>query len=552
MATRRQVFTAAAHQVLLDNPEMYRNISNLQALRREQAGRWAQRALLLQDPGAGMVERAFMNAGEMDEQIPKLLDTKAKILKPIQEKAMEALKKKVELDDTLAKILIANINAEGQTKASGASALADLGTKQFETAAKTAELQMETWKNGVSSAAPKDQRGVEEVDALYGAALALDAGGGTSDTVAAEELFRGKSPAVVAGLLAKAYETADDRVVENVKGAIAASGMEKGLVSYVANHEANAANFSDTFKTLAVETQLSKGEDDTRTQADMLQQSVKATYVSTTPSRGKQLRQTLDALGDPVIAQQLNDAISQALSPEDEKILDQVDEALKKAQESKELASPTEIREQMRTSAGGVETFQKKLKQAGVEDEKLIGMGAAFRRAARQQARGQVKELEGEGDAAVVSTRRLALSKAEALARKNKAPGWADYSDKPPKGEKPKPDDSRPDAAGDIKLGGSVLPSSGEEEEDIKLGGGVLPSSEPTEGEAVKREEAALGALDAGRAARRSGALNSLRTLLSKPRPVAPSAEPEDEEEVYVDTGPRPRPQGYKWGSGRV
>ena len=64
--------------------------------------------------------------------------------------------------------------------------------------------------------------------------------------------------------------------------------------------------------------------------------------------------------------------------------------------------------------------------------------------------------------------------------------------------------------------------------------------------------EAGAGALDAGRAARRSGALNSLRTLLSKPRPVAPSAEPKDEEEVYVDTGPLPRPPGYKWGSGRV
>jgi hypothetical protein len=329
--------------------------------------------------------------------------------------------------------------------------------------------------------------------------------------------------------------------------------MEEGLLSYVANHEANAQKFSDTFGTLAVETQLSKGKDDTRTQADLLQQSVKSTYINSGPARGAMLRQTLDALGDPVIAQQLNDAISQGISPEERRALDQVDELLKKAQESKELASPTEIREQMRTSAGGVETFQEKLKQAGVEDEKLIGMGAAFRRAARQQARGQVKELDGEGDAAVVNTRRLALSKAEALARKNKAPGWADYSDEPPKGEKPKPDDSKTDAAGDIKLGGSVLPSSGEEEEDIKLGGGVLPSSEPAEGAAVKREEAALGALDAGRAARRSGALNSLRTLLSKPRPVAPSAEPEDEEEeVYVDTGPRSRPTGYKWGSGRV
>lgn len=549
MATRRQIFTAAAHQVLLDNPEMYRNISNLQALRREQAGRWAQQMLLLNDPGPGMVERAFMNAGEMDEQIPKLLETRAKILKPIQEKAAKALDDKMGYNGDLVKILTANISAEGQIKASGVGAIANVTQAQFDAAIKVAQGKADLLDRGIDMAAPKDDAGLAKVDSLFRAALGKDAGGGNSPTVDATEALRTATPSELAGLMKQARETGNQDVYDTVKGALQQAGRMDEMLSHVASSEAYIADATDTYTLLGIESQLSKPDGDSRTQADMALQNIKGAFLNSGPGRGKMLRETLDALGDEKYLEQLDAAISQEISPEEKKALDQVDEALKKAQENKELASPTEIREQMRTSAGGVETFQEKLKQAGVEDEKLIGMGAAFRRAARQQARGQVKELEGEGDAAVVNTRRLALSKAEALARKNKAPGWADYSDAPSNGvtSKPEAKEAAPSRPGiDPKL--DELPDKPDEKVEVEApaatSGGV-----DTRGAAY---EAGAGALDAGRAARRSGALNSLRTLLSKPRSVAPIAEPENEEEVYVDTGPRPRPPGYKWGSGRV
>ena len=568
MATRREVLTAAAHKVLLENPEMYRNIANVQALRKEQARRWTQRIVGLNDPGPGSVEQAFMSSGEMNDLIPKLLDQKAKLLKPIAEKATEALKQKAGLDETLGKILIANIGAEGQSKTAWLNASGGLNQAALKISFEALEKQGEYARDALGLSVPKDEASTAKIIEAYDAALGKSAGGGNAPQGTAEDLVRTMSPGQVAGLLHKAIETGDSGVVTLMEDLIGQSGKRPAMLEYMAAKAAEDEGMQDKFSALVLGVTVD-GEKGV-SQVDRMQQILSQGLVATNPSRGATLRKTLDAMGDPKFNKQLDDAIEQATTDDEKKALKDVDDALAKANASVDLAMPTEMREQIRTSSGYVEEAENALEQAGIEDDgKLMGLGAAARRAARQQARGLTKDLEGQGADATVSTRRLALSKAQALARKNKAPGWANSED-----EKVEEGVEAARAAAKAKGKERPNPVNGsfelDDDDNSDIDTGVLDNKEgmgtfrgveyddgmkirPTAREQV--DEAAQTGLDAASASRRSGAAAALRRLLGgsrpRPAPIEPAAEDEEPEEVVADAPPSRRPADY-WSSRRA
>lgn len=570
MATRREVMTAAAHKVLLENPEMYRNITNVQALRKEQARRWAQRIVGLNDPGPGSVEQAFMYSGEMSDLIPKLLEQKSRLLKPLAEKAMEALKQKPGLDETLGKILIANIGAEGQTGAALINASGALSQDALELSLKSLDQQGQYARDALGFATPKDEVSVAKITAAYASATARTASGGDSSQTEAEDLLRAMPPEQVAGVMLKALESEDSGVVDQVESLIERAGQQGPMVSFMATKALEDEGMKAKFNAFGLGVTVS-GEKGT-SQVDLMQQMLSRGMVATHPGRGATLRKTLDAMGDPKLKQQLDDAIEQKTTPEEKKALKDVDDALAKANKEVDLTSPTEMREQIRTSSGYVEEAERALKQAGIEDDgKLMGLGAAARRAARQQSRGLEKSLEGEGETATVSTRRLALSKAQSLARKNKAPGWANSEDdktaegvdaaRAAEAAKVKniktPDKETPllgsfelndaDYTDDIKVGAR-------KDEEPNFGGGVMPPSlEDAEPSARKKvEEASKESIDAARTSRRSGAAGALKGMMegfrNKPVPEIPE---EDDEEKRADAGPAKRPADY-WRTRRA
>ena len=566
MATRREVMTAAAHKVLLENPEMYRNITNVQALRKEQARRWTQRIVGLNDPGPGSVEQAFMYSGEMSDLIPKLLDQKSRLLRPLAEKATEALKQRTGLDDTLGKILIANIGAEGQTGAAFINASGGLSQDALELSLKGLEQQGQYARDALGFATPKDPVAVDKITAAYASATARTASGGDSSQSEAESLLRAMPPGEVAGVMLKALESGDSDVVSQVESLIKQADQQGPMVAFMATKALEDEGMKAKFNAFGLGVTVS-GEEGT-SQVDRMQKVLSRGMVATHPGRGATIRKTLDAMGDPKFKQQLDDAIDQKTTPEEKKALKDVDDALAKANKEVDLTSPTEMREQIRTSSGYVEEAERALKQAGIEDDgRLKGLGAAARRAARQQSRGLEKSLEGAGEAATVSTRRLALSKAQSLARKNKAPGWANSEDdktdegveaarakstEPAEGKKKDPTDGSfdlndADYTDDIKVGTR-------KDEELNSGGGVMPPSledaEPSAREKV--EEASKANIDAARASRRSGAAGALKGMMegfrNKPAPEVPE---EDEDEKFVDAGPAKRPADY-WRTRRA
>ena len=548
MANRREVLTAAAHKVLLDNPEMYRNIANVQALRKEQARRWTQRIVGLNDPGPGSVEQAFMSSGDMNEIIPKLLDQKAKLLKPLAEKATEALKQKVGMDDSLAKILIANIGAEGQSKAAWLNASGGLNQEALKISFEALEKQGQYTRDALGLAAPTDDMSVANIDKAYAAALGRSAGGGESSQTEAEALVKAATPAELAGLLNRAYQSKDEGVIERIGEMIEKSGKQQDLIVYTATKTAEDTKMRDRFSALSLDVAVA-GEKGV-SQVDRMQQTLSRGMIATDPRRGAVIRNTLAAMGDPVLKKQLDDAVGQKVSDEEKKALKDVDDALAKANASVDLAMPTEVREQSRTCSGYVEAAEKALEQAGTEDDgKLMGLGAAARRAARQQSRGVTKDLEGEGEDAQVSTRRLALSKAQTLARKNKAPGWANSED-----DKVKEGVEAARAAEKVEAKKKADPVGGsfelddEDNSDIDVGTPdidgwkIPPSKKPAARE--QASDAAQTSLEAARASRRSGAASALRGLLEGSRPKPAPSEPveaDDEDEAVAADAPLPR-----------
>jgi hypothetical protein len=557
--------TAAAHKVLLENPEMYRNITNVQALRKEQARRWAQRIVGLNDPGPGSVEQAFMYSGEMSDLIPKLLDQKSKLLKPLAEKATEALKQRTGLDDSLSKILIANIGAEGQTKASWLSASGGLSQDALELSLKGLEQQGQYARDALGFATPKDEVSVAKITAAYASATARTASGGDSSQTEAEDLLRTMPPGEVAGVMLKALESEDSGVVDQVESLIERAGQQGPMVNFMATKAFEDEGMKAKFNAFGLGVTVS-GEEGT-SQVDRMQQALSRGMVATHPGRGATLRKTLEAMGDPKLKQQLDDAIEQKTTPEEKKALKDVDDALAKANKEVDLTSPTEMREQIRTSSGYVEEAERALEQAGIEDDgRLMGLGAAARRAARQQSRGLEKSLEGAGEDATVSTRRLALSKAQSLARKNKAPGWANSEDdKVAEGAEAARAKSTEPAEGKKKD-----PTSGSfdlddfDDSDIKTdvidnkeGMGTFKGEEIdgwkiTPSAREKVDEASKASIDAARASRRSGAAGALKGMMegfrNKPVPEIPE---EDDEEKLADAGPAKRPADY-WRTRRA
>jgi hypothetical protein len=539
MATRRQVLTAAAHQILLENPEMYRNIANMQDLRREQARRWAQRIVGLNDPGPGAVEQAYMKSDSMNKMLPELLDTKAKILKPIQDAAIEALKSKVGMDDALARILIANINAEGQTKANYLGALSEISTTALKNAVDLLEKQTTFTQNALGLAAPKNEEGVKKVNDLYTTVTAQTAAGGTSPTTEMTRALETAAPEELAGLLNKAAETKDPAVYARVEGAIKQAGKLDSLLGHVAKVTAADQTASAQYAALGLDMRVAGTEGES--QVDRMQKALKSGLVGTNPARGAALRRTLEAMGDERLKGQLDDAIAQKVTPEVRDALDQVDAAIAEASASKDLVAPSEVREQMRTSEGYVEKAEEYLKQAGIEDSgKLIGLGAAARRAAKQQRRGFVKDIEGEGPEAKVETRRLSLNKKEALDRKNVAGGWSETKGAPP---------SMPTSE---SSGGAATAAKRPKKETVAdEGAGTerfaatdrAPEAEaflPVEDESLVTAQ--RQALQAAVSARRNlGVLENLRALRNRER----AEEAPSPVENVADSGPPARPVGY-------
>ena len=549
MATRQQILTAVAHKTLLENPQMYANITNVQALRKEQARRWAQRVIGLNDPGAGAVEQAFANAGELSDVLPKLLDGKAKALEPIQKKAEQALKSKIDMDDALARILIANINAEGQTKAQYMGASSDISTAALAESGKNLELKGEFTRNAIGFAASKDPNKVKQMDEQFSAVRQLTASGGEGSTADATKMVRGMSPAEQVGLLHRAIETQDADVYASMESLLNQAGKLDVALAYAADVAANDETLSDQAIALGIDMRLTgpKGT----TQVDRMQNVLRTGLVVTNPRRGAQLKATREAMGDEKVIGQLDSAIAGILTPDEKKVLQDYDDAIAKAKAEKDLVSPTEMRAQIRTSEGYVDSAQQALQDAGIEDSgRLLGLGAAARRAARQQTRGIVKEVDGEGEETKVTTKRLALTAAQAQARRIRAGGWADAKQKV--GEEDPPDDlSKP--AGGVDSRRTPLPDLDEkglvEAEDPTTTQATAAPAAPVEPSATdKKAEVGATSWEAAQRARRTGAASALRGLLDKRRAGGPPVPEEDEEEKLVSTQPRNRPADW-WRS---
>lgn len=550
MATRQQILTAVAHKTLLENPQMYANITNVQALRKEQARRWAQRVIGLNDPGAGAVEQAFANAGEISDVLPKLLDIKAKTLKPIQDKSSEAIKQKTGMSDMLARILIANIGAEGQTKAQFMGASSGISTTALAESGKNLELKGKFTEDAIGFAASKDPADVRRLDEQFGAILAETKAGGSAPTSKATQMVRGMTPAEQVGLLHRAIQTQDPDVHDNVVGLLDQAGKLDGALAYAAAKAAGDKGLQD--KASALGTDLLLSGPDGATQVDRMQAEIRKGLVVTNPRRGAELRKTLDAMGDPELIKQLDDAIGSTLTDDEKKALKDIDEAIEKAKAEKDLVSPMEMRAQIRTSEGYVGAAQEALEKAGIEDSgRLLGLGAAARRAARQQTRGIVKEAEGEGEDTKVVAKRLALTAAQARERRIRAGGWADAK---------APDGDPPDAVGGVgktaEGGGGVstrtapLPELDEEGLEEAPEPAPAPSSAPAAPTtAEKKNEASTASWEASRAARRTGASSALRNLLDKKRTSGASSAEEDEEEKVASTRLQSRPADWLWRS---
>lgn len=550
MATRQQILTAVAHKTLLENPQMYANITNVQALRKEQARRWAQRVIGLNDPGAGAVEQAFANAGEISDVLPKLLDGKAKALEPIQKKAEQALKSRIEMDDALARILIANIGAEGQTKAQFMGASSGISTTALAESGKNLELKGKFTEDAIGFAASKDPADVRRLDEQFGAVLAETKAGGSAATSKATQMVRGMTPAEQVGLLHRAIQTQDPDVHDNVVGLLDQAGKLDGALAYAAAKAAGDKGLQD--KASALGTDLLLSGPDGATQVDRMQAELRKGIVVTNPRRGAQLKATREALGDEKVIGQLDRAIAGVVTPEEAKVLRDYDEAIEKAKAEKDLVSPMEMRAQIRTSEGYVGAAQEALEKAGIEDSgRLLGLGVAARRAARQQTRGIVKEAEGDGKDTKVVAKRLALTAAQARERRIRAGGWADA--KAPDGDPP--DDvgeaskAGEDGGGGVSTRTAPLPELDEEGLEEAPDPAPAPSSAPAAPTtAEKKNEASTASWEASRAARRTGASSALRSLLDKKRASGASPAEEDEEEKVASARPQSRPADW-WRS---
>lgn len=550
MATRQQILTAVAHKTLLENPQMYANITNVQALRKEQARRWAQRVIGLNDPGAGAVEQAFANAGEISDVLPKLLDGKAKALEPIQKKAEQALKSRIEMDDALARILIANIGAEGQTKAQFMGASSGISTTALAESGKNLELKGKFTEDAIGFAASKDPADVRRLDEQFGAVLAETKAGGSAPTAQATQMVRGMTPAEQVGLLHRAIQTQDPAVHDSVLGLLDQAGKLDGALAYAAAKAAGDKGLQDQATALGIDLLLSGP--DGATQVDRAQAELRKGIVVTNPRRGAQLKATREALGDEKVIGQLDRAIAGVVTPEEAKVLRDYDEAIEKAKAEKDLVSPMEMRAQIRTSEGYVGAAQEALEKAGIEDSgRLLGLGAAARRAARQQTRGIVKEAEGEGEDTKVVAKRLALTAAQARERRIRAGGWADA--KAPEGDPP--DDvggtgkAGEDGGGGVPTRPTPLPEPDEAGlEDAPDPAPTVPlaPAEPTASE--KKGAASAASWEASRAARRTGASSALRNLLDKKRASGASPAEEDDEEKVASAQMQSRPADW-WRS---
>ena len=551
MATRREALTAAAHKVLLSNPGLYRDITNVQALRREQVSRAAQRLLTLNDPGAGAVERAFQDAGEMSEQLPKLLKTKADLMDGLQKTVQEALKRKTALDDGAVKIISAGIGAEGQTKQAyinGLSAQDVAGIKaRVEIEQAHGEFTRDTLSAVGAASTPEDLKAADEKLSQF---RALSAAGGSNPDTGTREFFNSLSPQATAQMLAAAAKTDDQGLITSIQTGLKAADKLDAVVGYLSD----VAQANDALRARAdgVSNETLIAGPEGVTQADRQRNALKAGLFAMTPSRAQSLRTAWDILSKPEEFAQLNATIKGAVPPDLKKTIDQIDDAIDKASRSRDLASPTEVREAIRTSEGVVETAKEELAKAGVEDDgRLMGLGAAVRRATRQQQRGLVKEI---GEDKEVKTRRLSMIKEQALARKNKA-NWAE---KPPSEDEKeeaqiKAVEAAQKASPDRKPGKPIIL---DDEEDETLPEALDPEAGgpmPVPGQALavdQTREAARAAQDTAIASatasrRREGVLDSLRKYL--PKQASAPAEEEEEQAAFVTPGPKKRPPGSRF-----
>lgn len=550
MATRQQILTAVAHKTLLENPQMYANITNVQALRKEQARRWAQRVIGLNDPGAGAVEQAFANAGEISDVLPKLLDGKAKALEPIQKKAEQALKSRIEMDDALARILIANIGAEGQTKAQFMGASSGISTTALAESGKNLELKGKFTEDAIGFAASKNPADIQRLNEKYSAVLGQTKAGGDGSTTEAVALLKGMPPEDAVGMLQRAIESKDADIHANMTSLLTQAGLMDGALAYAAAKAAGDKGLQDKATALGIDLRLSGPEG--TTQIDRMQAELRKGIVVTNPRRGAQLKATREALGDEKVIGQLDRAIAGVVTPEEAKALKDIDDAIEKAKAEKDLVSPMEMRAQIRTSEGYVGAAQEALEKADIEDSgRLLGLGAAARRAARQQTRGIVKEAEGEGKDTKVVAKRLALTAAQARERRIRAGGWADA--KAPEGDPP--DDvggtgkAGEDGGGGVSTRPTPLPEPDEEGLEDAPDPAPTPSPAPAAPTtAEKRGEASAASWEASRAARRTGASSALRNLLDKKWASGASPAEEDDEEKVASAHLQSRPADW-WRS---
>jgi hypothetical protein len=550
MATRREALTAAAHKVLLSNPGLYRDITNVQALRREQVSRAAQRLLTLNDPGAGAVERAFQDAGEMSEQLPKLLKTKADLMDGLQKTVQEALKRKTALDDGAVKIISAGIGAEGQTKQAyinGLSAQDVAGIKaRVEIEQAHGEFTRDTLSAVGAASTPEALKAADEKLSQF---RALSAAGGSSSDTGTREFFNSLSPQATAQMLAAAAKTDDQGLITSIQTGLKTADKLDAVVSYLGD----VAQANDALRAradgISNETLIAGPEG--VTQADRQRNALKAGLFAMSPSRAQSLRTAWDILSKPEEFAQLNDTIKGAVPPDLQKTIDQIDDAIDKASRARDLASPTEVREAIRTSEGVVETAREELDKAGIEDDgRLMGLGAAVRRATRQQQRGLVKEI---GEDKEVKTKRLSMIKEQALARKNKA-NWAEKELGEDEANDRKADavkaanDASPNKKSntplDIDLEG--LPEDAPDPKE-KTAPGDTPVR-PPESERLReaaREARGTAIASATASRRREGVLDSLRKYL--PRQAPAPAEEEEEQVAFASPGPKKRPPGSRF-----
>jgi hypothetical protein len=553
MATRREALTAAAHKVLLSNPGLYRDITNVQALRREQVSRAAQRLLTLNDPGAGAVERAFQDAGEMSKELPKLLDTKADLMGKLQDTVQEALKRKTALDDGAVKIIVAGIGAEGQTKDAYIGGLSEQNAANIRARAGNEEQQ-----GGLARKVVEAYGANQTPDEAAATAKTLNsfraaaAGGGTSPDTGTQETLGTLSPQQALHLIGAAAKTDDPAVISSVLTGLDTAGKLDAAVQYMGQIAAKDKEFSGRLDVFSKDTLLAGPPG--MSQADRQAQGLKAGLFAMNPARAQNLRTAWDILGKAEDVKQLDDTIKGAVPPDLKKTIDQIDDAIDKASRARDLASPTEVREAIRTSEGVVETAKEELAKAGVEDDgRLMGLGAAVRRATRQQQRGLVKEI---GEDKEVKTRRLSMIKEQALARKNKA-NWA---------EKPLTEDEANDRKADaVKAAQDASPdrkpgkpldldlSLGEEDDSLPEAPDPEEKAAPgtaTPGDASQTRKAARAAQDTAIASatasrRREGVLDSLRKYL--PKQASAPVEEEEERIAFATPGPKKRPPGSRF-----